>query len=526
MFLKIDERFIALVLDADPVSDHMDAESLCRPYYPIKDTTLFDRANKASFGSLVALHFLLAASYTLHLCTRWSSVYAKWPSSETSLPPRGIAGTTNANIEGGAAAPSEVSNLATDGLVLPFAKRVHKKMLIFTVANIVSNVIIGLSWLFWMLGNVLLSDSAVEGNDTILSGANIERLNASGKMNCAFFALFPAGMLCFVISVFAFSDRFVALCIYQNPKSPHVRLLSRRYMWMTVILFLAIAVSGWTTLGFQVSVSNLQRECFEDRSFANVLVSVSSGILHSFDYNCAIAGENSTAFNDCNSCNREICLIQDKAAVAFIAFLVFYLFAVSLSLISALRIWMQVSRQLPMFVSGILKLWRWKVDARQSVEDHHSAAEQRVMSKPLLVVWIGLLLMILALAQRLSILVIWMFESRDSCDLNNIITCGPCDVSCRSTSEVLANWIVLDPFVLPFSSMAAELLNSFIMGAIMLWLTTKSRAGTLIRMSRTSANRKEKVSGEKAEMNSWLEHSSEGRDLALEMSLDIRRLKT
>ncbi len=55
-------------------------------------------------------------------------------------------------------------------------------------------------------------------------------------------------MLCFVISVFAFSDRFVALCIYLNPKSPHVRLLSRRYMWMTVILFLAIAVSGWITL--------------------------------------------------------------------------------------------------------------------------------------------------------------------------------------------------------------------------------------------------------------------------------------
>jgi hypothetical protein len=238
------------------------------------------------------------------------------------------------------------------------------------------------------------------------------------------------------------------------------------------------------------------------------------------------AGENSTAFNDCNSCNREMCLIQDKAAVAFIAFVVFYLFAVSLGLISALRIWMQVSRQLPKFVSGILKLWRWKVDARQSVEDHHSAAEQRVMGKPFLVVWIGLLLMILALAQRLSILVIWMFESRNSCDLNNIITCTPCDVSCRSASEVLANWIVLDPFVLPFSSMAAELLNSFIMGAIMLWLTTKSRAGTMIRMSRTSANRKEKGSGEKAEMNKWLEHSSEGRDLALEMSLDIRRLKT
>ena len=503
----------------------MDAESLCRPYYPIKDTTLFDSANKASFGSLVALHFLLAASYTLHLCTRWSSVYAKWPSSETSLPPRGIAGTTNANIEGGAAAPAKVSNLATDGLVLPFAKRVHKKMLIFTVANIVSNVIIGLSWLFWMLSNVLLSDSAVKGDDTILSGANIERLNASGKMNSAFFALFPAGMLGFVISVFAFSDRFVALCIYQDPESPYVRLLSRRYMWMTVILFLAIAVSGWTTLGFQVSVSNLQRECFEDRGFANVLVSVTSGILSSFDYNCTIAGENSTAFNDCNSCNREMCLIQDKGAVAFIAFLVFYLFAVSLGLMSALRIWMQASRQLPTFVSGILKLWRWKVDARHSVENHHSAAEQRVLSKPFLVVWIGLLLMILALAQRLSILVIWMFESRDSCDLNNIITCGPCDVSCRSTSEVLANWVSLDPFVLPFSSMAAELLNSFIMGAIMLWLTTKSRAGTMIR-SRTSANRNEKVSGEKAEMNNWLNHSSEGRDLALEMSLDIHRLKT
>jgi hypothetical protein len=380
-----------------------------------------------------------------------------------------------------------------------------------------------------MLGNVLLSDSAVEGNDTILSGANIERLIASGKMNCAFFALFPAGMLCFVISVFAFSDRFVALCIYQNPKSPHVSgLLSRRYMWMTVILFLAIAVSGWTTLGFQVSVSNLQRECFEDRSFVNFLDSVTAGdsVLSLFDFNCMSAGENSTAFNDCNSCNREICLIQDKGAVAFIAFLVFYLFAVSLSLMSALRIWMQVSRQLPKFVSGILKLWRWKVDARQSVEDHHSAAEQRVMGKPFLVVWIGLLLMILALAQRLSILVIWMFESRNSCDLNNIITCTPCDVSCRSTSEVLANWIVLDPFVLSFSSMAAELLNSFIMGAIMLWLTTKSRAGTMIRMSRTSANRKEKVSGEKAEMNTWLDHSSEGRDLALEMSLDIRRLKT
>ncbi len=109
--------------------------------------------------------------------------------------------------------------------------------------------------------------------------------------------------------------------------------------------------------------------------------------------------------------------------------------------------------------------------------------------------------------------------------MNNINTCGPCDVSCRSTAEVLANWVSVDPFVLSMSSMAAELLNSFIMGTIMLWLTTKSRRGTMIR-SQASANRKEKVSGEKAEMNKWLEQSSEGRDLALEMSLDIRRLKT
>jgi hypothetical protein len=498
----------------------MDAESLCRPYYPIKDTALFGSANKKSFGSLVALHFLLAAGYTLHLCTRWSSVYAKLPSSRTSLPPPRISDTTNANIKGSAAAPAEASNLAADGRVLPLAKRVHKKMLIFTIANIVSNFIMGLSWLFWMFGNVLLSDSAAKGNETILSGASIEKLNASGKMNCAFFALFPAGIFGFVTSVFAFSDRFVALCIYQNPESPYVRLLSWRYMRMTFILFLGIAASGWITLSFQVSVSNLQQKCFEDQNFANVLVSVSSGVLHSFDYNCMIAGKNSTAIKHCISCNREICLNQDKGAVAFIAFLVFYLFAVSLGLISAIRIWLQVSRQLPAFVSSILKLWRWKVDARRSLEVQHTAAEQRVMSKPFVVVWIGLLLMILALSQRLSILVILMVNNRDSCD--QIDPCGPCDVSCRSTAEVLANWMILDPFVLPFSSMAAELLNSFIMGAIMLWLTNKSRAGSVIR-SRTSANRQE-VSGQKAEKG-WLEHSSEGRDLALEMSLEIRRLK-
>jgi hypothetical protein len=176
---------LALQLDAHdhPVSDHMDAESLCRPYHPIKDTALFDSGNEKSFGSLVALHFLLAASYTLHLCTRWSSVYAKLPSSDTSLPTRGIVNTTNATIEENAAASAEVSNLATNGLVLPFAKRVHKKMLIFSVANIVSNVIMGLSWLFWMLANVLLSRSAADGDNTILSGANIEKLKESGNLN-------------------------------------------------------------------------------------------------------------------------------------------------------------------------------------------------------------------------------------------------------------------------------------------------------------------------------------------------------
>jgi hypothetical protein len=142
-------------------------------------------------------------------------------------------------------------------------------------------------------------------------------------------------------------------------------------------------------------------------------------------------------------------------------------------------------------------------------------------------------LMILALAQRMSILVILMAESRDSCDLNNIIECGPCDVSCRSTVEVLQNWIMLDPFVLSFSSMAAELLNSFTMGAIMLWLTIKSRRGTVIRMT-ALANRKESAgqkaemntsAGQKAEMNTWLAPSEEGRDLALNMSLEVRRVK-
>jgi hypothetical protein len=93
------------------------------------------------------------------------------------------------------------------------------------------------------------------------------------------------------------------------------------------------------------------------------------------------------------------------------------------------------------------------------------------------------MVIVLALIQRISVMSILVDSMHliDDCTENDSRFCGPCDTSCRSLSEVLSNWILMDPNVLSFSSMAAELLVSAIMGAIQLWLSSKSKQGSNVR---------------------------------------------
>jgi hypothetical protein len=331
--------------------------------------------------------------------------------------------------------------------------------------------------------------------------------------------------LCFLISAFAFSDRFVALCISKNPLLPRLSLLSRRYLWIPVAFFVGIAASGYATLGYQVNVGNLQEQCFENKLIADKVAFLSSGALISFDFNCSSFDSRSAPYRACTTCNFHICRIQESGTRSLVAFFVFYLLSVGIGLWSALRMWLQASRQLSSLVRTLLQLSKWKTRAANfssapgsgSGSQTASAAEQRVMNTPFALVWLGLMFMVLGFLQSISIVLILVSSSgsspSDGCyeQTATKTICGPCDTSCRSTAQVLANWILLDPHVLSFSSLAAEFAISAIMGAIQLWLVSKSGEARKVRSAALNPKAKEV---QESELHA-------GQNLALVMSMQI-----
>jgi hypothetical protein len=336
-----------------------------------------------------------------------------------------------------------------------------------------SNMLIGTSWLFWMFGKT---------QHDINSSMS---LMASIQYQVVFYAIFPVGTFCFLISAFAFSDMFVALCISKNPQQLPMRLLSWRYICVPIVLFLGIAASGYATLGYQIEAGQLQRKCFENAAFGQLIKHISTGHLFSFDFNCSSYAKGSAAAVYCNDCNLGLCRIQERGTNSFVAFLLLYILAIVIALVSALRMWLKASRQISSLVRGLLEFLRWKTGFIQSSHERQTQAEVQSMfvEKPFAVVWLGLMVIVLALIQRISVMSILVDSMHliDDCTENDSTFCGPCDTSCRSLSEVLSNWILLDPNVLSFSSMAAELLVSAIMGAIQLWLSSKSKQGSNVR---------------------------------------------
>jgi hypothetical protein len=242
------------------------AEHLCKKLYPIDDPFLYDNQTHKHFGALVGLHYFLAALYALHLYARWSSYLraagAQKPSSEQAL----AANSGSEELE----TPETfdgTNSLSGPSSTLPrqaFAARIRKKLFVFSVSNCFSNLLIGTSWLFWMFGNVLLSDIN-----------SPKSMNESIQLQVVFYAIFPVGIFCFLISAFAFSDIFVALCISKNSLQPRMKLFSWRCMWIPVVLFLGVAVSGYVTLGYQKEAGRLQNKCFENAAFENFVAYLS-----------------------------------------------------------------------------------------------------------------------------------------------------------------------------------------------------------------------------------------------------------
>ena len=486
------------------------AESKCQEFYPIADPALYRKESSYGFGTLVGLHFALASMYAFHMYLRWTSDYVK----PGGFVPKQTSAAVRMDVI--AAQPASAELDATKIPAIPstawfsaFTSRVRTKLFVFTVASVLSNVLIGSSWLFWLLGNLKLADRT----------SSIENLNDSIKLQVVFYTIFPIGLLCFLISAFAFSDRFVALCISKNPLLPRLSLLSRRYLWIPIAFFVGIAASGYATLGYQVDVGNLQEECFQNKLIADSVAYLSSGALISFDFNCSSFISGSEPYRACTSCNLRICRIQESGTRSLVAFFVFYLLSVAIGLWSALRMWLQASRQLSSLVRTLLQLSKWKTRTARlsSGSSTESAAEQKVMNKPFAFVWLGLMCMVLGFLQSISIVLILVSSSgsgpSDGCfeqtATKNI--CDPCDTSCRSIANVLANWILLDPHVLSFSSLAAEFAISAIMGAIQLWLVSKSGEARKVRAAGANQNSKDA-------------HESElhaGQNLALVMSMQI-----
>jgi hypothetical protein len=488
------------------------AEGWCQEFYPIEDPALYDTESRYSFGILVGLHFVLASMYACHMYLRWTTDYVK----TGAFVPKQTLDAAHMDVIAARPASADVGSILaapSTARFSAFASRVRTKLFVFSVASVLSNVLIGTSWLFWLLGNLKLSDRK----------SSNENLNDSIKLQVVFYAIFPMGLLCFLISAFAFSDRFVALCISKNPLLPRLSLLSRRYLWIPVAFFVGIAASGYATFAYQVNVGNLQEQCFENKLIADKVAFLSSGALISFDFNCSSFVSGSTPYRACTSCNLQICRIQESGTRSLVAFFVFYLLSVGIGLWSALRMWLQASRQLSSLVRTLLQLSKWKTravrlsSASGSAPQTASAAEQRVMNKPFALVWLGLMFMVLGFLQSISIVLILVSSSgsgpSDGCfeQTATKTICGPCDTSCRSTAEVLANWILLDPHVLSFSSLAAEFAISAIMGAIQLWLVSKSGEARKVRAAAPNQNAKE----------AHEEELHAGQNLALVMSMQI-----
>jgi hypothetical protein len=114
----------------------------------------------------------------------------------------------------------------------------------------------------------------------------------------------------------------------------------------------------------------------------------------------------------------------------------------------------------------------------------------------------------------------------DSCASAQDFACSPCDTKCRSVSEVLSNWILLDPLVLSWSSLSAELLVSAIMGFSHLWLVRKAREGKTARESKEHSVGMSGVSkrhSQDTEHHNQENSTTEGLDLALCLSIDAVR---
>ncbi len=242
--------------------------------------------------------------------------------------------------------------------------------------------------------------------------------------------------------------------------------------------------------------------------------------MFSFDFNCTSYAEGSTAAAYCDGCNLSLCDVQESGTNAFVAFLLFYILAVVIALVSALRMWLEASRHMSSFALSLLELLRWNArstSVQSGLERRtQAAAQSKFLDKPFAVVWLGLMVVVLALIQRIGIMAILVdsMHITDDCITNDTERCGPCDTSCRNTSEVLSNWILLDPNVLSFSSMAAEFLVSAIMGAIQLWLLSKSNQGSNLRA--TAHNSKE------SDLLELRALKQDGENIALAIVKDIR----
>jgi hypothetical protein len=513
------------------------AESLCSPLYPVANAALYQEENRSGFGTLVALHFFLAAIYAFHLFVRWSSDYSKIVGvSDTTAPcpppppPTKLIVTIvelqastlddgpNASAScleqpsGGvrnSAAEISIPQIQVRETRTPFFARIHKKLFLFSVANFASNILLGTSWLFWVLGNLSISD--IESND-------VQTLIESIRYQSVFYALFPLGILCFLVALFAFSDRFVALCIRQKNDRPFVRLISWRWLWLLIILFLAIAVSGIYTLVVQVQVGEFQERCFNDPSFPSKLTSLSSGVLFSFDFNCSFPNATITPGEAaCSACNSGVCALQQVGHRTFSTFLFVYLLAVVTGLVAALRIWASVSRQLLAYMRSISEILRWRTVGRQSFGPANAFAHNARA------IWSGLTLILFAFLQRFAVLLVLVsnFTADAPCNDQFISVCSPCDPRCRPTAEVLSNWMLLDPHVLSFSSVAAEFGVSLIMAAIQFWLVSKSREGNASRDIGWGL-RGLRRSEQPLDSNDALSRKKEGADFAFAIALQHR----
>jgi hypothetical protein len=196
--------------------------------------------------------------------------------------------------------------------------------------------------------------------------------------------------------------------------------------------------------------------------------------------------------------------------------------AVAVGFTSSLRMWLQASRQLSSFVRSIVEILKKRSIAFR-VAQSRDAGNHAVTDTPFALVWLGLMIMLLASLQRVCILLILVDGYYDQDHCADVDVCSPCDSSCRRVSEVLSNWILLDPRVLGVSSLVSECLTSAIMVLIQLWLASKGEQG---RKSHKRAATADDLQAE-PRFNSQLfgpphtARKEEGEDVALGMLLQL-----